>query len=301
MKNIIILIFILTVGINYGQTVLNSTDLDNLNLSYNTYEANSNSLNQGSSGLNVTWNFSSLQTTLNGPNSYETVLTAPYSSSFPTTNYFVKIDNISYIYSIKSSLKSEVVGGSFGTNVSVPYPNPATQWVFPFAYNASFTDTYQEDSSSSVSSRTVLYDGYGTVITPFASYADCMRFKVTENGSVSYVWYKSNPFRGIAGCSSTGVNSSFSFFEYTNLSIDSFKKSNINLFPNPVVDIINIENIDSLNFDSVFIKDVLGKNVYYDNDKVIKKNINVESFNKGVYFLTYQINGDKNTVKFIKQ
>ena len=78
------------------------------------------------------------------------------------------------------------------------------------------------------------------------------------------------------------------------LRTDNFEKDKIIIFPNPVKDILYIENIADSNYE---IYDITGKTVLNG----IRNQINVSSLEKGVYFLKVTSEENILTQKFIKE
>ena len=84
------------------------------------------------------------------------------------------------------------------------------------------------------------------------------------------------------------------FYQYTNLSVQNLQNSNLKIYPNPVSDVIFIENVRTNSL--VKIIDVSGKIVL--EKKLSGNSIDVKSLSKGIYFI--EIEGNK-PLKFIKK
>ncbi len=294
MKKITFIIATLITISLYAQPILNASDINPLNISSNNFSASSSTLGVGVPGANVNWDFSSLVLTSLGTSSNVSVATAPYASSFPTANFFVRssFDNRnSYGYYNLTTNKLEVTGLSDDNGVIFNFFNPDTIFIFPFSYNTSFTDTYQVDINSFVESKTVIYDAYGTVITPFGTYNNVIRLKQTSGlGSISYNWFKINPYTDILSANVNSNNNEINFriYQPTNLAtIQNQLNNKFSIFPNPTSGNISIKNAsfsESETFVNVY--DVLGnqiiKNEKVDNDL---KNINISDFATGLYFI----------------
>ena len=72
---------------------------------------------------------------------------------------------------------------------------------------------------------------------------------------------------------------------------------NINLYPNPVNDILNIQTTNSV--DEIIIFNSLGERVYYSKQNNNK--ITTSEFPTGMYFLNVNSEGQRTVLKFIKQ
>lgn len=83
------------------------------------------------------------------------------------------------------------------------------------------------------------------------------------------------------------------------LTTKSFSEtSKISLFPNPVKDILTIQNPENLNIDKITITDLTGKKVLEQNNNATS--VNVENLQNGMYLLKIISEGKIGTSKFIK-
>ena len=84
------------------------------------------------------------------------------------------------------------------------------------------------------------------------------------------------------------------------LSIKDFSSTNeINIFPNPTSDILNIENINNIDIVSVNLIDLLGKTIFTKKNENLKS-IDVSEFPSGLYILELTSkNGDTSTKKIV--
>lgn len=79
------------------------------------------------------------------------------------------------------------------------------------------------------------------------------------------------------------------------LAVADVKKNNIQVYPNPAVDVINISNVSSKTKFEIY--NVGGQLV---NQGTTDGKVNVSKLTKGVYILTVESNGEKSQTKFIK-
>ena len=79
--------------------------------------------------------------------------------------------------------------------------------------------------------------------------------------------------------------------------IETIYKNDINIFPNPVKDILTIENIEN---SKIMIYDISGKTVYLKQTNNNNEKINLSEFNRGVYFITISNNEEIITKKIVK-
>jgi hypothetical protein len=85
----------------------------------------------------------------------------------------------------------------------------------------------------------------------------------------------------------------------TNLSTISNLISNINIYPNPTENFLNISNPNNVEIKSISVVDINGRIVKNQSNSLSQ--INVSDLNAGVYFVTIEAAEGKTTKKFIKQ
>ena len=73
------------------------------------------------------------------------------------------------------------------------------------------------------------------------------------------------------------------------------------VYPNPVSNVLHIENPNGKVFQSIKIINILGKTVYYDTNPEGKKAIDVSNFSSGIYILSVQSADGKQNFKFQKK
>lgn len=153
----------------------------------------------GGSGGDQTWDFRAVSLIDVGTLRVVAPSATPYSSSYPSANYAFEIAPIfgakQYFYFITSADKFETLatgittGPGSGTDYS---PNPLTTLKFPFQFEESLSDTYQEVGGTT-ETVTVTYDAYGTLLMPYGTYANVVRQKLTYSDGSDYVWYSADP------------------------------------------------------------------------------------------------------------
>ncbi len=82
------------------------------------------------------------------------------------------------------------------------------------------------------------------------------------------------------------------------LSTNSFSKDDIQFYPNPVGDILNITNNSNSKIKNIAIYNMLGKKVFYKPNP--NHNINVKKISKGIYMLTFEVENKMYKSKLIK-
>lgn len=90
-------------------------------------------------------------------------------------------------------------------------------------------------------------------------------------------------------------------FIYTNtvLSTEDNELNKYKIYPNPVTDLLGIENLEF--FDLIKIYDINGRLMKIINFSENEKKINVSDFSQGLYFLEIQIDNIKHVEKFLKK
>ena len=80
-------------------------------------------------------------------------------------------------------------------------------------------------------------------------------------------------------------------------SIKTVSKNDMNIYPNPVKDILTIENIEN---SKIMIYDISGKTVYLKQTNTNVEKIDLSELNRGIYFITISNNDKVITKKIIK-
>lgn len=283
-----------------AQTVITAADITDFNEIRTHFSATSVTINSGAAGANVIWDFSSLPFVSSFPIQFQSVTTAPFASNVTNSNYFTLLHLDQFSYYNLSADKYEYLASSHNTTLQL-FPNPETMLSFPFSFNSSFTDTYQTTPTSPTTTKFVIYDGYGTVITPFNIYTNCVRLKTTYSNSstVFYEWYLVNPLRYICNSHTNNGSTFFSTIQRNNLNLNDFNTTAISIYPNPATDFINIAIQNNTVISDISIADMTGKIVLYQNKNT--ENINIQNLSSGLYFLSVYADGKKITTKFLKK
>ena len=304
MKKITLIVAVLINFITLAQPILNVSDINPFNITGNSFTATSTTLGVGTAGVNQTWDFSSLVLTALGNTTTNSVSSAPFASSFPTSNYFLSNGsaNDSFRYYNLTSNILEVTGASSDTQVLVNFANPQTIFVFPFTFNTIVNDTY-EVNGNGIAPVTINYNAYGTVVTAFGTFTDVMRLKKVNDGVISYSWFKVNPYVPIidARVSNTSSTINYTLFQQTNLATTQNEIKQFAVYPNPTSGNISIKNIDFSN-KSMFVKvyNMLGNQII-NNYKLETEsaNIDLSNYATGLYFI--EIADENNKVLYTEK
>ena len=305
-----LLIILLFIGSLFAkaQPVLNATDFEK-ELSMTVYKGNPVGLSPGNAGANQVWDFSGLTLT---PRNFTfntvAVATATSSNNFPASNYCWKMiessdpNNIisEYDFYNLSNTSLEYLGhsSSSGSSISI-YSDTAIYFQFPYSYNMVINDTYISGGGAITSSTTSVYDGYGTLKTPFGTYTNVIRKKKTEGTYVTYTWLQTKPFSPIMVGEFTDNGYINVYKNTTGLGVNPIEpKKAMAVFPNPTHTELNIQIPEQQTLDRVAITDVTGKIVLKQDHNL--NQINVSHLANGLYFIEAHSGNEKLVTKFIK-
>ena len=287
-----------------AQPELNASDFET-ELSMTVYKGNSSGLSPGNAGANQVWDFSGLTLTNNFTFNTVALAMAPSSNNFPTSTYCWKMiessdpNNIinDYDFYNLSNTSLEYLGKS-GSSISI-YSDTAIYFQFPYTYNTIINDTYQSSGAPNAHSNTSVYDGYGTLKTPFGTYTNVIRQKKTEGTYVSYRWYQTKPFSPIMVGDFTDNGYINVFKNTTGLGINPIEpKKAMAVFPNPAHTELNIQLPEQQTLDCVAVTDITGKIVLKQDQNL--NQINVSHLANGLYFIEAHSGNEKLVTKFIK-
>ncbi|WP_250432844.1 T9SS type A sorting domain-containing protein [Hanstruepera flava] len=130
-------------------------------------------------------------------------------------------------------------------------------------------------------------------------------YQMTINGTVANpipTDFQSDPILGgidfYSASSSTTAFYDDIVFDVTSLSVDEFSKEEVSVYPNPVLDRLNIESTSPVT--SISIYNILGKKVKeIQSDNPIKE-IDMTSLSNGIYLIKVSAENKTQTIKVIK-
>lgn len=336
MKKIFIL-FIVLLSVKVSQAQLTLTKAFNGpvsgNVSIFNYYDSTTAINK-TTGLNKLWNFSSVISSTNSPNvtTYTTVSSiVGAAAAFPTANlarFNGPIQSQTTYDMIKSNPTNEEVLGTFdGTPANtLIYTNSQIEFIYPFTYGSSHLDVTSYTQNGSLANGTISASGVGTgtIILPGnITLTNCLQIKsllsinMTGASPVSgtltrYDYYTSSqkfPVVTIEYISLTFMGIPINDFQFSinnnaltvNIN-ENINEAIFNLFPNPTKDKIMLTLSENTTKQcEISIHDVTGKLILKESiNNDFKNYINVEKFEKGIYFITIDVNGVKSRKKFIK-
>jgi hypothetical protein len=274
-----------------------------------SYSLSVQGLSIGNPGPNQTWDFSTLSGfQFDGTFSLISAMSTPFTNDFPKANFAIKFTTLEspskpyYTLLFANSTTLEIIGQADGSVVET-LDNPKTQIQFPSAYNKPFTDDYQYPTRGIISISSI-YDGYGTLKTPYGTYTNVIRQKTTSTGysnDTSYIYFTANPFRDIMEIIVYGNTSRITVYNsFTSLGLNTYKKEkDITIYPNPTTSVLHLECSNEVIIDKIVVRDLTGKIVVQQAE--ITSEINVEKLAAGIYTLEADSGKNKFKTKFIKK
>ncbi len=287
------------------------------------------SFDPGPAGGNQSWDFSDVQPIISMENIAIDPASTPNAADFPeATIAFSDPENLIFSYSQITSSALIHLGNDQGSGNVLPYTDSRKEMQYPFSYNDTYSDTYSFASLSSVmlihesGTITATANAWGSVKTPAGTYNSTLRVKkvmvftdsvwntegdlmnVTSDSFTSYEWYTatSHYFVLSIGVDSDGA-SSIAWTSSANGIKDNPLLSQINVFPIPADNIINVKIAEGKSEDMVIdLISSSGKEL-----KPLTKTGNrqfsadISRLPSGIYFLRFK-NGSGNIVakEFIK-
>lgn len=151
------------------------------------------SIQPGGEGMNQTWDFSGLQIPAEAPNvslSFVSPAQTPHHAEFPGANLASQYQSLDGIFSygyFKTSGTQFMLLGTATNEGKEGYDRPNLLATLPMsfgqqaesAYNG--TATYSSFSSFIAATKTMRYDGFGTLKLPAKTWQNAMRTKTVEN------------------------------------------------------------------------------------------------------------------------
>lgn len=189
------------------------TDMGDLGDSQQYRKADTTGVGDGSAGAGQNWDFSTLvATNLIPTNSYVVPSLHPQGSAYPTANVAFSPANDAWQFYESSADSLYMIGEKSPTNTRITYTDGAAWFRYPQAFSVPNTDnvlgTYPDGFISTVTRRGTIqtvFDGDGSLITPFATYPSVKRveysavyFDSSHTGAANvdvsllrYEWYAS--------------------------------------------------------------------------------------------------------------
>lgn len=276
---------------------------------YNTYLID-NYLNEGASGANATWDFSTAH-------QYDTVFTevkslasSPNSFKYPNANAVIT-QGSDYYYNEVDNSGISMWGYDNSTLGTAVYTDKQVLVTFPFTYNSTITDSvkgtgeYQSFATYRKGQSVSTADAYGTITLPGGASFTALRIKTVMTGrdSINFLGTPTIVNSQLTSYSyyAQGVNYPVFTINYVNVNgspIDTFLTASgpliasvkskteisISVFPNPTSEIIYVNTAE--NFSAVYLTDLNGNRLNAETS--LNGNsaiVNVSSIPAGIYIL----------------
>lgn len=161
-------------------------------------------------------------------------------------------------------------------------------------YHVEDFDTYQSDMNKDLNS---FFDDPLFVDTIINDY------HITANSPCIDMAFNSGILYDHDGNIRTALNGiDIGAYEYFGLTrIEYLTKNEFNIYPNPVLDLLYVENFNNLNIDKYAIYAVTGKLIKQENRESLKSGIETTGLVNGIYFLKIQYDNKIKIKKFVKQ
>ncbi|OJW83395.1 MAG: hypothetical protein BGO69_00440 [Bacteroidetes bacterium 46-16] len=221
----------------------------------------------GPAGANQTWDFSALVPQGGGYAQYVDPASTPYAASYPAATRAVKIDipavGTIYEYDIVSATKWEMLAGNVTASTADDYSaNPKTMIPIPFHYGDNVTDTFYKNAVGPYT-VTMSYDGYGTLVTPFATYTNVVRMKRSFGGNDYYYdWYTTSPYLEIV-VSYDNNTSKYTFIGTgtTGIKNSTANKTTVQVYPDPLTETatVSVNTTQNMNGAKLILTDITGR------------------------------------------
>ncbi|WP_194766880.1 T9SS type A sorting domain-containing protein [Tamlana sp. I1] len=160
-------------------------------------------------------------------------------------------------------------------------------------------------SEDALSHDGTMVDGYLHITNDFNSSKGDETTNTFTNNSLTFTATASKVV--IYGRAPQAISSSYEVFydnfmlyEDATASVDDHFASEFAIYPNPVKDILNIKS-KNIEISAVSIYNLLGKNVYQNNQFSSSSVIDLSSLNKGVYLLKIEVSGRTLSRKLVVQ
>ncbi len=282
----------------------------------------SNYVDPGAAGENQTWDLSTMTNNGQTTQLIELASAAPDAASYPSATHVNIVNDLVDAYSFIrfDDNIAEIIALTLSTGQSNEFVNPRTQLEFPVIFGNIFTDTYERVDDygfpglegGEEGSLTATVDGYGTLITPTATYTDVLRVHYVVESTVTspgtpddfpfsediYVFFKSGYSSALATSSISSfagaVTESSSYLLSDNaVSVGElpFGVSEVSLFPNPSVNDFSIAistglstqaEISILSLDGRVVQATAGHSLPSGNSQI---NFDVSDLAPGIYIV----------------
>jgi|SRR6218665_208856 len=294
-----------------AQTITSANFASSFSQTANVVIANPSSFSMSlttTTGTSVTWNASALVQQSGTPTIHIIAAdpsTTPYGSLYPAANYAqydpALTSLIAYEYVLFNADSLVTVGRYPSSAAHEDFQDYDKHLVFPFSYGQSFTDNYAKtnySSATTVSSyqtgtRTVSFNGYGTLMLPQGTFTNValiteVRTNSLGPGTNAYTWYEVSTGKKLMFLENNG-GTTIVYTIDTPTGIEEMQATyNVTLFPNPMQSsaTLNIGSADVLKNNRFTLRDIRGAEVRSFTFSGNSVTIGREALLPGMYFYT---------------
>ncbi|MFM9985141.1 MAG: T9SS type A sorting domain-containing protein [Flavobacteriales bacterium] len=277
-------------------------------------------LSAGSSGENVTWDFSNLAP---GTSATTTVIApedAPMGSSFPNSNGATDAGGGVYGFFSVTAASYSFCGINTGFSVAF-YDDPQDFLRFPFTYGDSYADPYHSNFTSGVDfertgTMTVEADAWGTLILPWGTVQNAVRIHATEEAidesdvldltyfTDYYTWYAPGFHGSVLSYSAQSVDGgdpSEMYIYSAEVQIDvaeTATKPALSIYPNPAREMVNFKVAGDVEF--LEITDAQGRLVEQISVVTSAFTLDLSHLPAGIYLVAITGNERREVQQLIK-
>jgi len=242
----------------------------------------------GPSGANQTWNFAAASSSSQGIYMAVDPATAPEADTYPSANLCWYLEPTVYRFAELSATGLTELGTTLAGLGNSVYSDPMKTIQLPLTYNTSWSDSYA--GTSVVLGNTTTFngnltctgDGYGTLITPSATYANVLRIhrernevRVTNGVTTTvehttWFWLKTGtpyPVAQISEVSSTvnGNTTTDETLDYVSSGVGVEEAAHTSILlqasPNPASDQLTLTIADRMEITTITVMDAAGRPV----------------------------------------
>jgi hypothetical protein len=341
MKNTLTAILIFTASALFGQVPsLTSANINTIGSTKMYYVADSNATNlDGINGVNVTWDYSSLQGyTTTVDNNLVDATTAANASDFPTSVFADELEGNFMVY------ENQVADSIFAQGYTFNEPSIGDVLVllstdelkimhYPFTYMDSFNDSLSGTldvvggfplSGDYIGEAVVSADGYGTLLLGTNTYSDILRVKIVESSTANLGLLGTIPLTRTQYNYYQPGTQNFPVFMHTSLDAagavqnivysqdllsiigvnEESQPLSFSVFPNPSTDNLSIELKSATESTAIItISNILGKKLQQKTIQAssasFKANLNVNDLATGVYLVTVNAGSSQATKRIV--
>lgn len=267
---------------------------------------NAQYLSPGNAGTFQTWNFSGAIQSGTATYSVTDVTSIPAGSQYPTATLGIGTGGYEMIQ--RTWNEYNCVGNTITPSMAdFIYADPEKRFIFPMEFNDTYSDLFSGVSNATQTIyrsgfTLVSCDGFGTVITPTATYSNAVRIHRTvmwtdssQTGSDTctgdyYYWFAAGyryPVAQIWSVTCTGgASTGAMFLQSITIGVEESLANSLSAFPSPFTSALTVTVADEAIGSSLEIHNVCGQIVLSVLITASEMKLNCEALRPGIYFVT---------------